>query len=260
MNRDEMFDIWCPRSARWSPWVKPVLFSFTSHPAVTSAAPRVPPAWDLTGLPTAQENVALVLDLAGGEALRLAMTFVAAAFRPVPLYNALPWQESSGFLLAHESPPVVDMLDVVEALREATAGLAKAQLADDAPPVFMLDANRRLATGPALPGSFDNRSICFPTDFPSANFLLSCSIERVVVVLFQRTMIEADLTHTLRRWQDAGLRIELKRLDEPGPPRLITVEKPSWYRSLFYRAFELIDFRHSPLGGFGGVLPEPSSG
>ena len=260
MNRDEMFDIWCPPTARWSPWVKPVLFSFASHTALPPSGPRIPPAWDLTGLPTTRENVALVLDLPGGEALRLGMNFVAAGFRPVPLYNALPWQESSGFLLAHESPPVVNMVDVVEALRDATPELAKIQLPDGAPPIFMLDANRRIAMGSTLPGAFDNRSICFPTDFPSANFLLSCGIDRVMVVLLKRDWIEADLNHTLRQWQDGGMRIELKRLDQPDPPRPITVEKPSWYRSLFYRAFELMDFQKATLGGFGGVLPEPSSG
>jgi hypothetical protein len=255
-----MFDIWCPRSGRWSAWVKPVLFSFASQGVLPPSGLRMPPAWDLKGLPTTRENVALVFDLPGGESLRLAMTFLAAGFRPVPLYNALPWQESSGFLLAHEHPPVVDMVDVVEALRDATPELAKAQLPDDAPPIFMLDANRRTAIRPALPKSFDNRSICFPTDFPSANLLLSCDIQRAVVVMHKRAMIEADLTHTLRHWQDAGLRIELKRLDQPDPPGVITVEKPNWYRSLFYRAFELIDFRKATLGGFGGVLPEPSSG
>ena len=282
MNRDELFDIWCVPSGRWSPWVKPVLFSFISNTPVLASAPTVspfavraldahqsipavgpaaPPAWDMTGLPTtAQENVALVFDLPGGEAVRLAMSFLPLGFRPVPLYNALPWQEAGGFLLSHEHPPIVNMQDVVQALGAATPELAKAQLSDDAPPVFMLDANRRRAIGPGLPGSFDNRSISFPTDFPSANFLLSWGIERAIVVLQDRDQIEADLTHTLRQWQDGGMRIELKRLDKSEPPRVIVIEKPSWYRSMFYRALELLDFRKAVLGGFGGVVPEPSSG
>jgi hypothetical protein len=259
VNRDQIFDIWCPPSARWSPWVKPVSFSFISDTAVLPSAPRMPPAWDVTGLPTARENVALVLDLPGGEAVRLGMTFLAAGFRPVPLYNALPWVEGSGFLLSNDHPPVVNMIDVVEALRAATPDLAKAQLPDDAPPAFMLDANRRRAMGPALPGSFDNRSISFPTDFPSANFLLGSGIPRAVVILGDREL-ESDLAHTLRQWQDAGIHIELKRLDQPEPPRTIQVVKPAWYRSVFHRALELLHFRKSALGGFGGVLPEPSSG
>lgn len=259
MNRDELFDIWCPSSGRWSPWVKPVLFSLHSHTAVVASAPRMPPAWNMTGLPTARENVALVLDLPGGEAVRLGMTFLAAGFRPVPLYNALPWQEGGGFLLSHEHPPVVNMTDVMAAVRDATPELSKAQLPDDAPPVFMLDANRRRAIGPALPGSFDNRSICFPTDFPSANFLAGCGIQRAIVVMLDRGTLESDLMHTLRQWQDGGIQIELKQLDQPEPPRSIVVEKPSWYRSMFYRALELLDFRKARLGGFGGLVPEPSS-
>jgi hypothetical protein len=202
----------------------------------------------------------MIFDLPGGEAVRLGMTFVSAGFRPIPVYNALPWVEGSGFLLANDHPPVVNMVDVVEALRVATPELARARLPDDAPPIFLLDANRRRAMGPTRPGSFDNRSICFPTDFPSANLLLGCGMTRVILVRRDNDKPESDLAHTLRQWQDAGLPIELKRLDQPAPPHVIDVPKPSWYRSLLYRAGELLDFRKNTLGGFGGVLPEPSSG
>src|SRR5688572_26274397 len=179
-----------------------------SDTAVLPSGQGVPPAWDLNGLPTAREDVALVLDLPGGEGVRLSTSFVAAGFRPVPLYNALPWVEGSGFLLVNQHPPVVNMVDIVQALRAATAELEKTPLADDAPPVFMLDANRRTAMGPALPGSFDNRSISFPTDFPSANFLLGNGIQRAILVVRGKDQPEADLSHTLRQWQDAGVHIE----------------------------------------------------
>lgn len=269
MNREQIYDVWCPPSARWSPWVKPVLFSFmstwpgvlrvTADTEVLPPAAEVPPAWDVTGLPQARENVALVLDLPGGEAVRLGMTLVPAGFRPVPLYNALPWDEDTGFLLTNVHHPAVNMIDVVQALRTATPTLALAHLPDDPPPVFMLDSNRRRAWAP-LPGSFDNRSICFPTDFPSANFLLAAGIGRVLIVLRDRDEPEPDLAHTLRQWQDGGVRLELKRLDLPSEPHPFEMTKPKWYRSLFYRAGQLLHFQKATLGGFGGVLPEPSSG
>ena len=28
MTREMIFNVWAPREGRWSPWVKPVLFSF----------------------------------------------------------------------------------------------------------------------------------------------------------------------------------------------------------------------------------------
>src|SRR4051812_48280742 len=125
MSPDEIFLVWCPPTGRWPPWVKPVLFSFVSSPSGGQGAAAAPqesatstetPPWDLTGLPKARENVALVLDLPGGEAVRAAMASVPAGFRPVPLYNALPWDEASGLMSTDEHRPVVDMVDVVLAL------------------------------------------------------------------------------------------------------------------------------------------------
>ena len=55
------------------------------------------------------------------------------------------------------------------------------------------------------PPAFDNRSVSLPTDFPSANLLLSYGVRRVVLVQATDGQPQADLAHTLLRWQQAGI-------------------------------------------------------
>jgi hypothetical protein len=71
---------------------------------------------------------------------------------------------------------------------------------------------------------------------------------------------QPDLAHTLRRWQEAGIAIELKRLDSPAPPAAIEVRKPSGFGRIWHRALDLLGLRRHALGGYGGFIPQPSSG
>ena len=107
---------------------------------------------------------------------------------------------------------------------------------------------------------FDNRSISLPTDFPSANLLLSRGIRRIILVQAHFTDPQADLSHTLRRWQEAGLTILAVAIDEPAAPRPITIRRPTAFRLLWYNLLAKLGLKPNPLGGFGGRLPMPSSG
>jgi hypothetical protein len=159
-----------------------------------------------------------------------------------------------------ECPSVVNVVLIVQTLRKMTPLLATENLVSVAPPAFLIDANRRTGSRSISPGCFDNRSISFPTDFPSANFLLAHGLRRAVLVQRFLDQPQSDLAHTLRAWQNAGVAIELKLLEKIGAPQPIQVPTPSWFGRCFYRALEMIGFRRSVLGGFGGVLPEASSG
>ncbi|MDB6029956.1 MAG: hypothetical protein JWM16_294 [Verrucomicrobiales bacterium] len=210
-----------------------------------------------TNWATGLQNMAVVLDLAGTEGVSVGLHLAERGYRPVPLYNALPWP---GRRTAESLPPSVVLVEpIMSALWHGTSRLAQCAIAEHAPPVFLLDANRR--TGENIPeaGMFDNRSLSFTTDFPSENFLLAHGISKVVLVQHSGNQPQPDLAHTLRRWQEAGLVIEIKRLDTNGPPELCHVEKPSLYGQIWYRvklAFGLIP---NSLGGFGGYLADLSS-
>lgn len=256
MTKDEAFAIWAPAGGPWSAWVKPVLFAHL--PNALGVLERDLPTIDTRWAPPADGKTALVIDLPGALGVQVALALAASGYRPIALYNAAPGQRGSGMDWSHE--PTVDVWPIVDAMCELTSLLARQKLSYGAPPAFMLDANRRVARGPVVPGRFDNRSVSFPTDFPSANLLLSRGIRQAMLVQLHGNQPEPDLAHTLRRWQEAGIEILLKHLDVPGPIVSCRVSRPSFYRNIWYRLGVLLRLRRNPLGGFGGMLPEPSSG
>lgn len=268
MNRDDVFMVWAPPHGPWSAWVKPILFAHVRGSDVEPTEVRVPAPPDWT--PPADGQTALVIDIPGHHGVWLALAMANTGYRPVPLYNACPSPLGSATVpykieelpIPHVMSSVaVDVRPIIDAIEEATWPLAKRALPIDAPPAFVLDASRRVGSGPyaPTPGSFDNRSISLPTDFPSGTLLLSRGVRRVVLVQQNTLDPQEDLAHTLLRWQQAGLRIEAVALH--GFPELtaITVAKPSLFRRAWYRALATFKLVRNPLGGFGGRLPEPSS-
>jgi hypothetical protein len=109
-------------------------------------------------------------------------------------------------------------------------------------------------------GCFDNRSVSFTTDFPSANFLLAQNFHRALLVQIGGNQPQPGLAHTLRCWQEAGIAITSRRLDTLGPPTPVVVEQPSRFGWLWYRFWTLLGLTRNELGGFGGRIAEPGGG
>lgn len=286
MSPEDAFAVWAPAGVPWSPWVKPILFASQDDWSV-SGIPELEPAPDLAWLESepsksgyrrstprrgADRSLALVLDLPSASAVPLGIELARRGFRPVPLYNAivggfgLPTPSTALQGTFFDPPPtllagtpLLDVRPIVTAMRRATSILATLSIPVEAPPVFLLDAERRYGQGRPSPGRFDNRSVSLPTDFPSAVFLRSRGIARVIVVQARLGPPQDDLAHTLFGWQSGGLRIELEELQRPGPPRPITVERPSHFGALTYRFLATLGLRRSPLGGFGAIVPEPKA-
>jgi len=254
MTNEEIYDIWAPAGELWSPWVKPVLFAcrIPAEDAPDTAVPGRTAAW----APPAAENAALVLDLPGPEGVAVGLALAALGYRPVPLYNAVPGPPGT----LGRKASLVEVREIVSALRSAAPSLARLQLAREAPPAFLLDANRRGASVAAAPGDFDNRSVSFSTDFPSARFLDANGIRRCVLFQLEGEMPQPDLAHTLRAWQAGGVAIELARADGSESRTAIEVARPPRFGSLFQRALAAFGLRRYPLGGFGGTIPTPSQG
>ncbi|HEY6389259.1 MAG TPA: hypothetical protein VIX91_26560 [Candidatus Acidoferrum sp.] len=161
---------------------------------------------------------------------------------------------------AHRSPTVVDMRGLLLALCQGAKLLQFAKIADDAPPVFLLDS-KRISSVPLDEMAFDNRWMVFPQDFPSARLLLTIGIKRVVFVhdTFQSQPPE-DLAHILLRWQEAGIGVESKSARFGEAPAPIRVTRPYRFRAAWYRALAVLGLRRNEAGGFGGYPPAPSSG
>src|SRR5215213_6406954 len=117
MTREMIFDIWAPAGSRWSPWVKPILFSFMSEISAGASAAQTS-ITDLSWLPPADGSTLLVLDLPTAQAASDAVEIAKRGYRPVPLYNAIPWEENSRS--AEVAPSLVDVGSIVHALRAVT--------------------------------------------------------------------------------------------------------------------------------------------
>jgi hypothetical protein len=256
MTGEEAYAAWAPPDARWSPWVKPVLFACMTQQGGLAASDLAEEATPWA--PRPDSGTAIVLDLPGSRGVTLGVALAALGYQPVPLYNAAP--SATGRVAHGSADALVDMREILLALRAAAPRIASARARRSAPPAFLLDDRRRGLAMDPTPGRFDNRSVSFTTDFPSARTLLSSGIRRSLLVQQASDQPQPDLAHTLRAWQEAGISLALCRLDASGEPAPLVVDKPRRFGALCYRASLLFRMRRYPLGGFGGVVPEPIDG
>jgi hypothetical protein len=260
MNEKEVFAAWAPQDSIWSPWVAPVLFAQT-YWDIRPSDPVVPQP--LPWLQEAMKETAFVVDLPFAGSVEVGFALAARGYRPVPLYNASPGPPVVGLPPGSQgvSNAAVDMRPIAGAIGRMTSSLEALNLPADAPPAFLLDANRlEGTTKPVSPGMFDNRWMVFPQDFPSASFLLAHGIRKALLVQKDRLEPQDDLAHTLLRWQEGGIGILSKKLDDNAPPLAITVKRPSKYRAVWYRALAQLGLRRSSGGGFGSYIPVASAG
>jgi len=189
----------------------------------------------------------------------LGVALAERGYRPVPLFNAcpppdIPAPDQAGRLAA------IDVDSILAALVQSAERLQQLALPADAPPAFLVDANRQRPLQPLRPGLFDNRSVLFVTDFPSASFLASQNIERVLVLCDRPGDIDRDLAYVLRTWQRAGITVSCKSLTEPGPVQPLAIGGRWLLFNLWHRLASALRLRRNPLGGFGAFVPEAASG
>jgi hypothetical protein len=252
LNKDHIYQVWAPPRAIWSRWVKPVLFAFAD--SILKEHPYRNPGFNPQHLP-APGATAIIVELSGQEGVLWGIQSARLGYRPVALYNALPFPPQEKMIApASRTQSTVNVEPILSALVHETAVLGQIQLPLDAPPAFLLDADRRIALKDPVPGRFDNRSVCFSTDFPSAEFLLAQGIRQVVIVQ-KGSDVARDLLQPLLAWQESGIR--LLRMEPAGtrPALPIVVNKPTFLRRLWYRLGRAFGLRRGELGGFGGIVP-----
>lgn len=246
MNAEHLFEIWAPSGALWSDWAKPVLFATMPPLAVA------PDFADLTmETPWVQHlsgRQALVIDLPGVSSVCCGYQLATLGYRPVPLFNA-----------AYGPKAVIPVDRIAAALQALAESLSQLNLSPDALPAFLLDSDRMAAGMPPNVGDFDNRWHVFPQDFPSARFLKSQGIDGVVLVT-RNAQPPDDLAHVLLRWQQAGLPISICNSTVSDQPSPIQVRKPKGFGLFFQRLLVTLGMRRSSAGGFGSIIPQPSSG
>ena len=246
---EQIFEAWAPDGALWTPWAKPVLFVSMSRLTNIRASVADWRTVDVRDVPAARGATAVVVELPGGESVRTGLALAAQGYRPVPLYNVNVGTNAA-----------VDVDEIAEALRLGAEELRGMRIAADAPPAFLLDANRMRPKRTLEPGRFDNRWIVLPQDFPSATRLASHGVREVVVIKEGADRVREDLAHVLLRWQRAGIAILALDVQQRARPQEIRIEPPSLFRQAWYRLIALAGLRRSNVGGFGAQIPEPSQG
>ena len=247
-TREEIFEIWVPPHGAYSTWAVPVLFAQLPERPDDGWIRELEVPLQFDWCPSLPDRTCIVLDLSGPASVSTALALAESGYRPVPMFNA-----------CHGEHAVIDQTPIMQALHAGADVLVHHPLADDAPPVFMIDSRRMNGSLPVLPGMFDNRWKVFPQDFPAADVLLSRDIKSCLVVQDVEAIAE-DLTHVLRRWQDAGLEVLRKIATKDEPPTIVDVPKPPKYRSVWYRAAAQEEMKRNVRGGFGYIVPEPRRG
>jgi hypothetical protein len=255
MTKHEIFEVWAPPGGIWSDWVKPVLFArMQSEVEYVADPPRLPSDPQIRY----EQESALVIDLPGALGVEVGIIAAKNGYRPVPLYNALPAPNENPLGLTGATVPGIT--GVMYSLAAATPVLSSLSLPSAAPAAFLLDANRRGGMGKPRPGMFDNRSVSFTTDFPSATYLSVQGISKVYLVQETGAAPQPDLAHTLLKWQENGIQIFAKTLMNPEVLEPLRIARPSHFGRIWYRVLLALGLQSDRLGGFGGIVPDPSSG
>ena len=238
-ERYNTYRIWAPDDALWTQWAKPVLFA---HPPQSDPWPLTLP--EVSWAPRPDGYTAVITDQPGASGVLEGLSLAPLGYRPVPLYNGVP--------APNNQAASVNVSGIISVLYNGAAQLSDAALPTDAPPAFLLDANRM--NGQAKqPGRYDNRWCVFPQDMPSADFMIHQGIGQVFV---HADSIPNDFTHLLRRYQEKGKRILHFR--DYGAVRELEVIRPSHFKGLMYRFSTMLGLTQNAAGGFGGRIPEPT--
>jgi hypothetical protein len=240
-SNEASFAAWAPDGVSWSEWAKPIAFVQADFARSSSSAgdeplPSIPPAV------SAQSVV--IADLPGAEAVNAGLALAERGLRPVPLFNG-----TSG------PSPVIDVEPITRALIRGADRLTRLSLPSDAAPAFLLDARR---SGPMVPqpGSYDNRWVVLPQDFPSGALLASRGLRHATLIQRGHLAIPPDLAHVLRRWQEHGIAVRVLDLETGRFEDNVKVPKPSGFKHAWYAAITLFGLRRSNVGGFGSTIPE----
>lgn len=242
VSREDVFAAWAPDGAAWSAWAKPIAFVQAdviagSAPAATTAVRPLPDFLDPRSI--------VVVDLPGADAVAAGLALAKRGFRPVPLFNG-----TSG------PAAIIDVSPIAQALWSGADSLSRGMLAQDAAPAFLLDSRRQGPGGSPRPGSYDNRWVVLPQDFPSGSLLASRGLMTATIIQSGSLSIAPDLAHVLRRWQETGIRIRVVDVATGQTVENVTVPKPSGFKLAWYAAIALLGLRRSNVGGFGTTVPQ----
>lgn len=209
MNGREIFKIWAKNGAMWTEWVRPVHFIELQSKSNCTIPIYIPQIYYLDGF---EKNSAIILDLPERYSIEEGLALAQLGWRPIPLYNGVNPQNGVMAL--------IDYQEIEYALIKGAYELQKIKLANNAPPVFLLDTNRteRFKMNVSV---FDNSWDLYGQDLPSAGYFLKNGINKIIL---KSRKIEPDLKPILYKFQKEGIKIYFT--DGLNKPKKILIKKP----------------------------------
>jgi hypothetical protein len=207
------------------------------------AAPASMPAWAAPGH-------LVIVDLPGPQSAAVGFQLARmAGYQPVCTFDN--WPHQLGVLRTEF---------VVAALLHYASALHKARerLTAESPPVWICDRERFTGTQPS-PGRFDNRYIIEDRLLPGPRLLRAQGIRKVIYVTPSPCALSEDLRNYLDELTPKGIAVATASIATPE----------LWMNEITYvRKFNApsgwslttLMLMRSSAGGFGGFVPEPSSG
>lgn len=257
---ERLYDVWGPHpDSPWVPFHCIPLFAALDRVAARDIGPMPPAAVErvtaqlpmhaLVGSPPPPwltRDTWTMIDLPGPAAVEAAAWLVtAAACQPVCTFNN--WPHLKGLLRPEH---------ILAALLRWASSMAEVRdrLTPASPPVWIGDS-QRLALSPGKPGDFDNRYFLEDALLPGADLLRSAGMARIVYVTLEPNDAPViDLEGYFTDLVAAGLGVFVVDLRDP------MLAPAAWAPRRAPRTLATARFRRSAAGGFGSVVPQPSSG
>ena len=192
MTGKEIYKIWAPYKKRWVDWVRPVPFVDMDvekelHGFIDYELEPIQYTNKL------EKHVAYIIDIDGVEAIKEGISLATLGYRPIPLFNGTSPNIGTDSTMDNE---IIEPMLIWGAFE-----LNQLELADDAPPVFLLDSNR-MNRNKYKRGEFDNSWDIYPQDMPSAEYLIKNNIKDVIV---RSDILRNDLCQILYKYQEKGI-------------------------------------------------------
>ncbi len=200
----EIYQIWAPVGKKWVDWVRPVPFIeiHTQKKGYIISSNSIPEQIEIAD---ADGKTAIIVDLPGEDSIEMGLALAQRGYRPIPVYNGVEEQQGARATTDNQS--------IDTALFYGAMKLKEISIPEDAPPAFLMDKNR-LQRYKMDDSIFDNSWDIYPQDIPSAKYLSSQGIEKILVI---GDSLARDLKKILRDFQKKGLEIYLS--DGYGAPR-----------------------------------------
>jgi len=196
MDKKQLFDDWAPREGYvWTKFAKPALFVHADSVSGRQVYEAEIP-WDIRKFRGG--GTAIIVDLPGVSSVETGLGLAQSGFRPVPLYNGIHEAKNGGLRDA------VDNTAIINALKTGVNALRYIDMHTNAPPVFLLDANRDT---PILDTEdvYDNRWNVDLDDMPDAAYMRAQRISKVIV--WTDRGIQDDLRPILDSYREAGIHV-----------------------------------------------------